>query len=131
MGASETKPIPSGNASRSSVAMASARRVLPTPPVPVEGHLLRRAHIDTVELAFALAVGAPIPVPTLIARLLSAHGKGSEQTAHTENGGSPQPGIPGGGSHTELIVLSVSLIAQRLTFDESSSPVLVAHAHPQ
>src|SRR6266568_1525888 len=98
---------------------------------PVERHLLRRAQIDAVELASALAVGTPVPVPTLIARLLSADGKGSERTAHTEAGGRPQPGIPGRGSHPELIVLSVSLIDQRLTFDESSRPVLVAHAHHQ
>src|SRR5258708_19672259 len=87
--------------------------------------------MDTVELASTLAVGAPVPVPTLIARLLSAHGKGSERTAHTEVGGSLQPGIPGGGSHPQLRVLSVSLIAQRLTFAESTSLVLVAHPHPQ
>src|SRR2546421_8319200 len=98
---------------------------------PFERQLLRRPHIDTVELPSALAVGAPVPGPTLIARLLSAHGKGSERAAHAEDGGSPQPGIPGGASHTELIMLSVPLIAQRLTFYESSSPVLVAHAHPQ
>src|SRR5438270_9131046 len=98
---------------------------------PFERQLLRRPHIDTVELPSALAVGAPVPGPTLIARLLSAHGKGSERTAHAEDGGSPQPGIPGGGSHPQLIVLSVSLIAQRLTFYESSSPVLVAHVPPQ
>src|SRR5258708_19185100 len=67
----------------------------------------------------------------MIARLLSANGKGSERTAHTEVGGSLQPGIPGGGSHPQLRVLSVSLIAQRLTLDESSRLVLVPHAHPQ
>src|SRR6266566_10011240 len=98
---------------------------------PVERQLLRRPHIDTVELPSALAVGAPVPGPTLIACLLSAHGKGSERTAHTEEGGRPQPGKPGGGSHPELIVLSVSLIAQRLPFDKSRRPVLVAHAPPQ
>src|SRR5437667_9338757 len=70
---------------------------------PVERHLLRRAHIDAVELALALAVGAPVPAPTLIARLLAADSKGSERTAHTKAGGRPQPGIPGGGAHPQLI----------------------------
>src|SRR6266567_7386789 len=100
-------------------------------PEPVERHLLLCAQIDAVELASALAVGTPVPGPTLIARLLSADGKGSQRTAHTEAGGRPQPGKPGGATHPQLIVLSVSLIDQRLTFYESTGPVLVAHVPPQ
>src|SRR5436309_3882562 len=97
----------------------------------LQGHFLRLAHIDPVELSTPLAIGAPVPVATLIARTLATHGKGSERTAHAEVSGCLQPGIPGGGSHLQPTVVSVSLIDQGLAFYESRGLVLVAHAHHQ
>src|SRR5215469_15752059 len=52
-GARETKRTPSAKASRSSMATSSARRVLPTPPVPVRvtkrtSTRLRRAHTAVI-----------------------------------------------------------------------------------
>src|SRR5262249_25454299 len=82
----------------------------------VEGQLLRFAEIDPVTSSLTLAVGAPVPVPALMASLLAADGKGSERAAHAEAGGRLQPAIPGGGSHTQVVVLSVSLVAQGLPF---------------
>src|SRR5205823_1027820 len=71
------------------------------------------------------------PSALFMARLLATHGKGSKRTAHAEEGGRLQPGIPGGGSDMQLIVLSVSLVDQRLACDDRSGLVLIAHAHPQ
>src|SRR3954454_24955391 len=96
---------------------------------PFERHLLRRTQIDTVKFPMTPAVGTPVPVPPLVARLYSAEGKGAERTAHAEAHGRLQPGIPGGGSHPQLVALSISLVAQHLAFDESRRLVLVAHTH--
>src|SRR6266566_4858837 len=51
MGASETKQTPSGNSPRSSVAIRSARRVLPTPPVPVRVSKRSSGRASRVEAA--------------------------------------------------------------------------------
>ena len=96
----------------------------------LRGHLLHLAHIDPLECSAPFAVGSPVPSTLFMARLLATHGKGSERTAHAEEGGRLQPSIPGGGSDLQLIVLSVSLVGQRLACDESRSLVLIAHAHP-
>ena len=79
---------------------------------PLECHFLRLAEIDPVELAFALVVGAPVPAPTLIARLLFVRSEGPERTAKGEGARCTQPGIPIWRSHRQPAILSAPLIDQ-------------------
>src|SRR6266700_2264931 len=184
MGASETKQTPSGNSSCISVAMAIARRVLPTPPVPVRvrnrtsgrksrvqaaaisrsrpirevsdkgsGETGRFTNSEaappsarclmasfgerrecgrfTMELASTLAVGAPVPAPALVSRLLTARREGPDLAAEGEGRGGAQPGIPGGRAHGQPARLSMLLVEQGIFLYHRHSLIRVAHVRLQ
>src|SRR5690349_25009547 len=75
---------------------------------PCERQLLRRAHIDTAELA----VGAPVPASALVPRLLATCRERADLAAESEGGCGAQPGIPGWGIYGEPVVLPIPLVDQ-------------------
>src|SRR5215471_1109450 len=93
----------------------------------LKGQLLRFAEVGAVKLAPALAVGAPVPAATLIARWLFARREGAQRTAKGEGARCAQPGIPGWRSHRQPLVLSVSLVDQGLILHDRHGLVLVLH----
>src|SRR6266567_1554639 len=96
---------------------------------PVAGQLLRLAEIDPIELAVALAVGAPVLASTFIARWLFARREGPQRTAKGEGARRAQPGIPGWRFHRQPFVLSASLVGQGLILHDRHGLVLVLHTH--
>src|SRR6266567_1152024 len=82
-----------------------------------------------MELASTLAVGTPVPAPSLVSRLLAARREGPDLAAEGEGCGGAQPGIPGGRAHGQPARLSLLLVEQGIFVYHRHSLIRVTHAH--
>src|SRR5215471_416267 len=80
-----------------------------------------------MELAAALAVGAPVPSPSFVACLLFACGERPHLAAEGEGRGGAQPGVPIRRAYSEPTRLSIPLVEQDIFLYYRHSLLLVAH----